>query len=130
MGFKSLTNQKHLLINSNISNNYEIGGLIFDSSDDYFYLKNIDINIKSTSKLIEDGCFSLEDFFNKIKIINVRESYYDAREELYGLFKNSTDLLCYEDTRFVNDYEVGRCFFSKINIISYDDSYDDSDDYI
>ena len=125
MGFKSLTNHKHLLNNSNISN-YEIGGLIFNSSDDYFYLKNIDMNINSTSNLIENGNISLEDFFNKIKIINVRESYYEAREELDGLFINSTRLLCYEDTTNDIKYKVGCYFFSKINIISYDDS----DDYI
>ena len=33
-----------------------------------------------------------------------------------GLFKNATGLLCYEGTRFDTDYNVGRCFFDKIDI--------------
>ena len=46
-------------------------------------------------------------------------------EEMDGLIKNATHLLCYEGTRFVTDYKVGCCFFDKINIIEYCDSDDD-----
>ena len=93
--------------------------LIFDSEEDYLILKNIDKNINQTVKSVKDGIIDLKDVFNDIKKINVKESYYDASEELDGLFKNATYLLCYEDTRFENDYKVGCCFFDKINVIDY-----------
>ena len=104
MGFKTKSKETS---QSNICNPFKVGGLIFDSEDDYQLFKDIDRNIKQT------------EFFNKIKKINVKESYYDAMEEMDGLFKNATHLLCYEGTRFVTDYKVGCCFFDKINIIEY-----------
>ena len=88
-----------------------MGGLIFDSVNDYHLFKDIDRNIKQTVKSVEDGSIDLKEFFNKIKNINVKESYYDANEEMDGLFANATHLLCYEGTRFVNNYKVGCCFF-------------------
>ena len=132
MGIKSLTNHKHLLNNNN-SNNYKKGGLIFDSQEDYLLLKNLDNNINTECELIKDNCFDMEEFFNKFKKVNVRESYYNAREELDGLFENATGLLCYEGTNFVTEYKVGCCFFDKIKVIKYFDSDDDyfysDDDY-
>ena len=119
MGYKS----KSKLSN----NNFKIGGLIFDSEEDYIIFKNIDKNISQTVKSVEDGSIDLKDVFNNIKKINVKEAYYDAREELDGIFMNVTYLLCYEGTRFVTDYKVGCCFFDKINIIKYDDNSSDSD---
>ena len=111
---------------NNNCNSFKVGGLVFDSVNDYLLLKNVDDNIKQTVKLIEDGSIDLKKFFNKIKKISVKESYYGASEELDGLFKNATRLLCYEGTRFVTDYKVGRCFFRKIKI-EYCDSDSDSD---
>ena len=121
MGFKTKSKETSQL---NICNQYKIGGLIFDSVNDYQLFDDIDRNIKQTVKSVEDGSIDLKDFFNKINRINVKESYYDAREEMDGLFKNATDLLCYEDTRFDTYYKVGCCFFAKINIIEYFDSDD------
>ena len=109
---------------TNICNPFKVGGLIFDSEDDYQLFKDIDRNIKQTVKSVEDGSIDLKEIFNKIKKINVKESYYDAMEEMDGLFKNTAHLLCYEGTRFVTDYKVGCCFFDKINIIEYCDSDD------
>ena len=122
MGFKTKSKETS---QTNICNHFKVGGLIFDSEDDYQLLKDIDRNIKQTVESVEDGSIDLKEFFNKINRINVKESYYDAREEMYGLFKNATHLLCYEGTRFVTDYKVGCCFFDKINIIEYCDSDDD-----
>ena len=112
MGFKT-----------NICNTFKVGGLIFDSENDYQLFKDIDRNITQTVKSVEDGSIDLKEFFNKVKRINVKESYYDAREEIDGLFKNATKLLCYEGTRFDTDYKVGCCFFDKINIIEYCDNF-------
>ena len=120
MGFKSKNNQ------SNICKRFRVRGLIFDSEEDYQILKNIDSNIKQTVKSVNDGIIDLKDVFNNLKTFNVEESYFDSREELDGLFKNSTELLIYEGTRFVNDYKVGCCFFDKINVIKYFDT-DNSD---
>ena len=108
MGFKS-----------NICNPFKVGGLIFDSEDDYLLFQNIDRNIKQTVELVKRGRIDLEEFFNNIKIINVKESYCEAREEMDGMFRNAIDLLCFEGTRLVTDYKVGCCFFKKINIIEY-----------
>ena len=106
---------------------FKIGGLIFDSKDDYQLFKNIDENITQTVKSLEEGSINLEEVFNKVKNITVKECYYDAREELDDLFENTTKLLCYEGTRFNIDYEVGCCFFRKINIIEYSESVSDSE---
>ena len=105
-------------------NTFKVGGLIFDSEDDYQLFKNIDLNIKQTVELVEDGSIDINEFFNKVKKINVKESYYDAAEEMDGLFENVTQLLCYEGTRFQTDYKVGCCFFDKINIIEYDSDFE------
>ena len=114
---------------SNICIPFKIGGLTFDSFNDYQLFKDIDRNILQTVKSVEDGNIDLKEFFNKIKNINVKERYYDANEEMDGLFANATSLLIYEGTRFYNYYKVGCCFFKKINIIKYcdSDSYSDSD---
>ena len=122
MGFKSKSKETS---QSNIYNQFKVGGLIFDSEDDYLLFKDIDRNISQTVKSVGDGSIDLKDFFNKINRINVKESYYDAREEMDGLFQNATGLLCYEGTIFDNNYKVGCCFFNKINIIEYCDSDDD-----
>ena len=122
MGFKTKSKETSQSI---IYNQFKVGGLIFDSEEDYLILKNIDSNINQIVKTVEDDSIDLKDVFNNVKTINVEESYYDAREEMDGLFKNATGLLCYEDTRFETDYKVGCCFFNKINIIEYCDSDDD-----
>ena len=118
MGFISKSKQTSQKNNCNL---FKVGGLIFDSEDDYQLFKNIDKNIIETVKLVKDGCIELNEVFNNIKKINVKESYYEAGEEMDGLFKNATYLLCYEGTRFVFDYKVGCCFFDKINLIEYCD---------
>ena len=105
----------------NINVIYQVGGLIFYTEEDYLIFKNIDRNITQIVKSVEDGIIDLNEVFNNIKTINVEEIYYDAREEMDGLFKNATGLLCYEGTRLVTDYKVGCCFFDKINIIEYCD---------
>ena len=122
MGFKTKSKETS---QTNICNPFKVGGLIFDSENDYQLFKDIDRNITQTVKSVKDNLIDLKEFFNKVKKINVKESYYDAREETDGLFKNATQLLCYEGTRFDTDYKVGCCFFDKINIIEYCDSDDD-----
>ena len=119
MGYKSKSKQ--------INNNFRIGGLIFDSEEDYIIFKNIDKNIYQTVKSVNDGIIDLKDLFNNVKNINVKETYYDAGNELDIIFLNATSLLVYEGTRFQNDFKVGFCFFNKINVIEYDDSDIDSD---
>ena len=122
MGFKSKNIET---TQSNNCNPFKVGGLIFDSEEDYLIFKNIDKNITQIVKSVKDGIIDLNEVFNNVKTINVEEIYYDAREEMDGLFKNATDLLCFEGTRLVNEYKIGCCFFDKINIIEYCDSDDD-----
>ena len=118
MGFKTKNKQTSQTNNCNL---FKVGGLIFDCEDDYQLFKNIDKNITETVKLVKDGSIELKDVFNNIKNINVKESYYDAGEEIDGLFKNAIELLFTVDTRFDTDYKVGCCFFDKISIIKYSD---------
>ena len=122
MGFKSKNNQ------SNICKQFIVRGLIFDSEEDYQILKNIDSNIKQTVKSVNDGIIDLKDVFNNVKTFNVEETNYDTIDGLDVLFRNATELLCYEGTRFVNEYKVGCCFFDKINVIKYSDN-ENIDDY-
>ena len=112
---------------SNICKPFKIKGLIFDSEEDYNILKNIDNNIDNLVKLVNDGIIDITEVFKNIKKINVKECYYEAREELDGLFINATSLLMYEGTRFQNDFKVGCCFFDKINVKEYCDSDSDSE---
>ena len=112
---------------SNICKPFKIKGLIFDSEDDYNILKNIDNNIDNLVKLVNDGIIDITEVFKNIKKINVKECYYEAREELDGLFINATSLLMHEGTRFQNDFKVGCCFFDKINVKEYCDSDSDSE---
>ena len=128
MGFKSINKQTS---QSNNCNPFKVGGLIFDSQEDYLLFKNIDRNISDTVKLVKDGSINIKEVFNNVKPINVKECYDEAGEEMDGLFGNATDLLCYEGTRLVTEYIVGCCFFDKINVIRYSDSDSDSDsDYL
>ena len=128
MGFKSINKQTS---QSNNCNPFKVGGLIFDSQEDYLLFKNIDRNINDTVKSVKDGRIDLTEVFNNVKTINVKECYDEAREELDGLFENATGLLCYEGTRLVTEYKVGCCFFDKVNVIRYCDSDSDSDsDYL
>ena len=119
MGFKSINKQT---TQSNNCNQFKVGGLIFDSQEDYLLFKNIDKNINDTVKSVKDGSIDLTKVFNNVKPINVKECYYDAREELDGLFINATGLLCYEGTTLVTEYKVACCFFDKINVIRFSDS--------
>ena len=107
---------------SNICKPFKIKGLIFDSEEDYNIFKNIDKNIYQIVKSVNDGIIDLKDVFINIKNINVKETYYDAGDELDVIFINAISLLMYEGTRFQNDYKVGCCFFDKINVIEYSDS--------
>ena len=125
MGFKS----KKQTSQSNNCNPFKVGGLIYDSEEDYLLFKNIDKNINDTVTSVKDGSIDLTEVFNNVKTINVKECYDEAIEELDGLFENATGLLCYEGTRLVTEYKVGCCFFDKVNVIRYSDSDSDSDSY-
>ena len=125
MGFKS----KKQTSQSNNCNPFKVGGLIYDSEEDYLLFKNIDKNINDTVTSVKDGSIDLTEVFINVKTINVKECYDEAIEELDGLFENATGLLCYEGTRLVTEYKVGCCFFDKVNVIRYSDSDSDSDSY-
>ena len=120
----------------NIRDIYHVGGLIFYTEEDYLIFKNIDRNISQTVKLVKNGSIDLEKVFNDIEKIRVIEFNYNARKELFGFFKNATDLLSYKGTHFVTEYKVGCCFYDKFIIVEYfkrsnnnnDDNDNDNDD--
>ena len=123
MGIKSKSKETS---QTNICKLFKVGGLIFDSEDDYLLFKNIDLNLTQTVELAKDGIIDINEFFNKVKKINVRECYYEAAEEIDGLFENATQLLCYGGTRFDIEGRAGLLFYDKIKFIEYH-SESDSD---
>ena len=103
------------------SKGYQIGGLLFDSEEDYKSLKRVDDNINNIVKLVKNSSEDLENIFNNIKPINVTETYPDANEEFDGLFTNATSLLMDEDSPGSIYYKVGCKFFLKINLKSFEE---------
>ena len=105
MGFKIKQNKS-----------FKLGGLIFDSEEDYKSLKRVDNNIFNIVKLVKNSSNDLENIFKNIKSINVAETYPDAYDEIDGIYPNATSLLIYEvDPRSV-EYKVAIKFFKKINV--------------
>ena len=117
---------KDLVLEAENDNSFQIGGLVFDSEDDYLLLKNVDDNIKQTAKLFKNGSIDLEEYFDNIKTIRVKENYLGADDEIEVLFKNASYLLYYDESKFDTDCKVARCFFNKIEI-EYLDSDSESD---
>ena len=115
MGIKS----KNTL--SDKSNQFKVGGLIFDCEEDYILFKKIDANILDKVELVNKGTIDYNDSFFNIKSINVIETYPDAAEEMEYMFENTITLLLNDDIRFHNEYKIGSWFFSMINVIKYDD---------
>ena len=108
MGFKSLSQRNNT--------QYKVDGLIFPSKERYQDLKGIDIGVDIILSDF-DNKEELQAFFDKIKPIEVIETYPDASEETDGLFPNITQLLCLEgNERFYLDYKFACMFFSKKEI--------------
>ena len=118
MGFKSINKQ---LNNTTYSNNtsYKIGGLIFESEDDYLRFNDLEDNINIIIDLVKNKLLNINDVYINIMPITVKEEYPDACEELYGIFIYVAELL-----RDENDVEtkVAKRFFSKIKVIEFCDS--------
>ena len=111
MGFETLSQR--------MNKPYKVGGLIFPSKYLYEDLKGIDSDVDI---ILSDLCNDEEDlqeFFNKIRPIEVIETYPEAREEMDGLFRNITQLLSYEfylRSNFLKkSYKFAYMFFSKFN---------------
>ena len=115
MGIKS----KRLLFNQSINNPFKVGGLIFDCKNDFIMFKNLDEKIGELNNSGNDNDYNY--LFSDVKIINVTETYPDAREEMDELFGNASILLVNENTRFNADYKIGCRFFSMINVINFEE---------
>ena len=109
MGFKTTTQIRNTP--------YKVGGLIFPSKDRYEDLKGIDTGVDIILSYLGDDEEDLQVFFDKIKPIEVIETYPEAREEMDGLFRNITQLLCYEfygrSNILKKSYKFASMFFSK-----------------
>ena len=101
------------------SKGYQIGGLIFDSEEDYKSLKRVDNNIFNIVKLVKNSSADLENIFNNIKPINVTETYPDAYDEIDGIYTNATSLLIYEEIPGSIEFKVACKFFLKIDLKIY-----------
>ena len=109
MGFKNQQNKS-----------FKLGGLIFDSEEDYKSLKRVDNNIFNIVKLVKNSSEDLENIFNNIKPINITETYPDAYDEIDGIYTNATSLLIYEEIPGSIEYKVACKFFLRINLKSYE----------
>ena len=108
MGFKSLSQRRNT--------QYKVGGLIFPSKDRYVDLKGIDSGVDIILSDLNNDEEELQEFFDKIRTIEVIETYPDAREEMNGLFLNITRLLCFEGVEnLIFEYKFAFMFFSKFN---------------
>ena len=103
-----------------IKKSFKLGGLIFDSEEDYKSLKRVDNNIFNIVKLVKNSSEDLENIFNNIKPINVTETYPDAYDEIDGIYTNATSLLIYEEIPGSIEYKVACKFFLRINLKSYE----------
>ena len=96
---------------------YKVGGLIFPSKYRYEDLKGIDSGVDIILSDINEE--DLQEFFDKIRPIEVIETYPEAREEMDGLFRNITQLLSYEfygrSNLLKKSYKFAYMFFSKFN---------------
>ena len=110
MGFKNQQNKS-----------FKLGGLIFDSEEDYKSLKRVDNNIFNIVKLVKNSSADLENIFNNIKPINVTETYPDAYDEIDGIYTNATSLLIYEEIPVSIEFKVACKFFLKINLKIYEE---------
>ena len=110
MGFKRKQN-----------NSFKLGGLIFDSEEDYKSLKRVDNNIFNILKLVKNSSEDLENIFNNIKPINITETYPDAYDEIDGIYSNTTSLLIYEEIPGSIEFKVACKFFLKINLKTYEE---------
>ena len=96
---------------------FQIGGLIFDSEEDYKSLKKVDDNIFN---IVKNSSADLDNIFNNIKPINVTETYPDAYDEIDELFINATSLLLYESIPGSIEFKVAYKFFLKINLKEFE----------
>ena len=95
---------------------FQIGGLIFDSEEDFISLKRVDANIFNIVELVKKSSADLENIFNNIKPINVTETYPDAYDEIDGVYENATRLLIYENDPSSIEYKVAMKIFLRINL--------------
>ena len=111
MGFKSATQIRNTP--------YKVGGIVFPSKYRYEDLKGIDTGVDIILSYLGDDEEDLQVFFDKIKPIEVIETYPEAREEMDGLFRNITQLLSYEfygrSNLLKKSYKFASMFFSKFN---------------
>ena len=92
---------------------FQLGGLIFDSEENYRKLKLNDFNFFDIVKKSSDD---IENIFKNIETLNVTETYPDAYDEIYGLFPNATSFLPYEGDPSCEEYKISVKFFKNIKV--------------
>ena len=99
---------------------YKNGGLLFKSKKDYKELSIVDDNIFNILKIVKNTNTNLDDVFNNIISICIKELYKDACKEVYSLFPNTSTLLIMNiKNQNSIEYKVACKFFCRINIKSY-----------
>ena len=96
---------------------YKLGNLTFKSREDYKNLTIVDDNIFNILKIVKNTNINLDDVFNNMISICIKEDYKDACKEVYRLFPNASTLLIknIKDPNSI-EFKVACKFFCRINI--------------
>ena len=95
---------------------YKVGGLIFPSQDRYVDLKGIDSDVDIILSDLDNDPGEILAFLDKIKPIEVIETYPGARKEMDGLFPNLTRLDRLEGDKIIFlNIVFAFLFFKKFN---------------
>ena len=99
---------------------FKVGNLIFEDKHSYKKFRKLDKYIKIVDKCVEKGHIQVEDFFNKLRLVEVKQTRHNGYLELFDLFPNSRNFLfispdvIYDKT--LN--KIGSRFFRKFDVIN------------
>ena len=71
-----------------VNNTFEKEGLLFESLNDYYTLKNLNINAYIHVEAIKDGSLDIREFFSRYDKVKVKELYKNASYNLDNIFGN------------------------------------------
>lgn len=98
----------------------QVGNLIFEDKHSYKKFRKLDKYIKIVDKCVEKGYIQVEDFFNMLRVVEVKQTRHNGFLDLFDLFPNSRNLIfispdvTYDKTL----YKIGSRFFGKFDVIN------------
>ena len=71
----------------------QVGNLIFEDKHSYKKFRKLDKYIKIVDKCVEKGYIQVEDFFNMLRVVEVKQTRHNGFLDLFDLFPNSRNLI-------------------------------------